>query len=73
MGALIVVMIGGFYYVAARGMGDIKEVSNRSMELIESLQGDFEELEKKNEALTKELDECKIMNTETSDGKVLTP
>jgi len=72
-GLCLVVIFGGLVLISCIGIGGMERISNRSMELMESLQGDFEQLEKKNEALIKELDECKGTRTETSDDKTMTP
>ena len=72
-GLCLVVIFGGLVWIGSIGIGGMERISNRSMELMESLQGDFEQLEKKNEALIKELDECKGTRTETSDDKTMTP
>ena len=69
----LIVIFGGLVWISSIGIGGMERISNRSMELMESLKGDFEELEKKNEALTKELDECKGTKTETSDDKTMKP
>ena len=72
-GLAFVVIIGGFFWIGSTAIGSMERISNRSMELMDSLEDDFKELEKKNEALIKELDECKGTKTETSDDKTMKP
>lgn len=70
---LLVVMLGGLVWAFGVGIRGIERVGNSLGERIELLEYDIDELEKKNEALTKELDECKGTKTETSDDKTMTP
>ena len=70
-GLSLIVIFGGLVWISSIGIGGMERISNRSMELMDSLEDDFKELEKKNEALIKELDECKGTKTETSDEKTM--
>ena len=72
-GLSLIVIFGGLVWISSIGIGGMERISNRSMELMDSLEDDFKELEKKNEALIKELDECKGTKTETSDDKTMKP
>ena len=72
-GLSLVVIFGGLAWILSIGIEGMERITNTSMKLMDSLEDDFKELEKKNETLTKELDECKGTKTETSDDKTMTP
>ncbi|MBG83969.1 MAG: hypothetical protein CMJ40_05410 [Phycisphaerae bacterium] len=72
-GLSLVAIFGGFFWIGSTAIGSMERIANKSVTVIDSLEDNFKELEKKNEALTKELDECKGTKTETSDDKAMTP
>ena len=76
-GLSLIVTIGGFFWIASAAVGWMDRIANTSVRVMDSFKEDvedkFEELKKKNESLTKELDECRGTKTETSDDKTMTP